>query len=272
MGAMFIQTPNGAERVGGGGGGVNVIASVGQTIVVKEVDANGKPTKWEAADYQPRTHWTEMGELLPETTITFIDGALEIPNSPRVIEEGKIYRITWNGEVYECVAERIVGPDVDITLIGNKLMVEGEDTGEPFSIVRENNFGLLVIVSLDDTATSAIVKVEGEVAMPIPVQYVTNALPYYVNVTGVGTTEHPYVCHDTEADLYAAYSSGREMLIKLQVYEDENGAKQFYIFRLDSYIEGKGKRIYSFAYYGIKAYIEITTQNGEVTAAKGSNN
>jgi hypothetical protein len=32
-------------------GGVDVTAEVGQTIVVKEVDENGKPTKWKAVDY-----------------------------------------------------------------------------------------------------------------------------------------------------------------------------------------------------------------------------
>lgn len=42
-------------------GGVNVTAEVGQTIVVEEVDGSGKPTKWRAADYQPRTHWSEEG-------------------------------------------------------------------------------------------------------------------------------------------------------------------------------------------------------------------
>lgn len=32
---------------------IDVTAQVGQTIIVKEVDANGKPTKWESADYPP---------------------------------------------------------------------------------------------------------------------------------------------------------------------------------------------------------------------------
>lgn len=34
-----------------GGADIDVTAAVGQTIIVKEVDANGKPTKWEGADY-----------------------------------------------------------------------------------------------------------------------------------------------------------------------------------------------------------------------------
>lgn len=48
---------------GGGGADIDVTAEVGQTIIVKEVDADGKPTKWESADYQPRTHWSEEGKV-----------------------------------------------------------------------------------------------------------------------------------------------------------------------------------------------------------------
>ena len=44
-----------------GGASIDVTAEVGQTIIVKEVDINNKPTKWEATDYQPRTHWKEQG-------------------------------------------------------------------------------------------------------------------------------------------------------------------------------------------------------------------
>lgn len=43
-------------------------ATVGQTIVVKEVDDEGKPTEWEAADYQPRTHY--MKPLYPDCFIS----------------------------------------------------------------------------------------------------------------------------------------------------------------------------------------------------------
>ena len=48
---------------GGGGTSIDVTAEVGQTIVVEEVDGSGKPTKWRAAEYQPRTHWSEDGKV-----------------------------------------------------------------------------------------------------------------------------------------------------------------------------------------------------------------
>lgn len=40
-----------ARKNAGGGASIDVTAQVGQTIVVKEVDANGKPTEWEAVDF-----------------------------------------------------------------------------------------------------------------------------------------------------------------------------------------------------------------------------
>ena len=89
---------------GGGTGGtsIDVTAEVGQTIVVKEIDANGKPTKWESADYQPRTHWTEEAVILPETTIE-IDPDAGMGLVPDFTAEGgKTYTITYNGVEYAC--------------------------------------------------------------------------------------------------------------------------------------------------------------------------
>lgn len=63
---MFLDAIAKRETGGGSGSGgasIDVTAQVGQTIMVKEVDSNGKPTKWEAVDYQPRTHWSEEGKV-----------------------------------------------------------------------------------------------------------------------------------------------------------------------------------------------------------------
>lgn len=64
--------------------GIAVVAKPGQLIIVKEVDENGNPTKWEAVD---RTHWVEGGgmtEILPETKLT----------APYPEEEPGIFTIT----------------------------------------------------------------------------------------------------------------------------------------------------------------------------------
>ena len=62
-----IKGGNGGSGGTGGGASIDVTAKVGQTIVVKEVDANGKPTAWESAEYQPRTHWEETTTIKGDT-------------------------------------------------------------------------------------------------------------------------------------------------------------------------------------------------------------
>ena len=70
--ALLAKAFGGGSGGSGGGTSIDVTAEVGQTIVVKEVDENGKPAKWESAEYQPRTHWSEdvIGDLVPHTEFT----------------------------------------------------------------------------------------------------------------------------------------------------------------------------------------------------------
>lgn len=87
----------------GGGTSIDVTAEVGQTIIVKEVDANGKPTKWESADYQPRTHYEEG------SNVTLFDGSCYVRNTRTIVElepafilvSGKKYTVTLDGVIYE---------------------------------------------------------------------------------------------------------------------------------------------------------------------------
>lgn len=65
-----LQTEIDEIKAGGGGGtdiSLGVTATVGQTIKVKAVDTNGKPTAWEAVDMA--TGETEVWETLAETTL-----------------------------------------------------------------------------------------------------------------------------------------------------------------------------------------------------------
>ena len=65
---------------GGSGGGIEVTgASVGQTIVVKAVDDNGKPTEWETADL-PQGGGGEWYDLMEYQTITEDISVLEFDN------------------------------------------------------------------------------------------------------------------------------------------------------------------------------------------------
>ena len=192
-----------AKGNGPSGSGVDVTASVGQTIVVEEVDANGKPTKWKAAEYQPRTHWRENAVLF--------DGVAEFDSNGEfifwptaAITVGETYKVTWNGVEYSCKAFDADG----FTALGN---MTGE-TDEPFSIVYVDTLG--GVATSADGSTTATMTIEGLIYVPIPAQYLTNAGPYYITVTDEGTPDYPYVCKDTVASVVEAYSAGRQLVVK----------------------------------------------------------
>ena len=195
---------------------IDVTAQVGQTIIVKEVDANGKPTKWESADYQPRTHWTEFGEILPETTIQLNDGQLEIPNSPYVINDGERYRVTWNGEVFECEAKSNNFDGTPLVYIGNASILGLDDTGEPFTIAYVSAITTTMIVSADSSTATITIKVEGEIVTPIPTKYLGNAFPYYIECTEeVVEGKVNYICTETRKNVEPVLRSGRDIILKL---------------------------------------------------------
>lgn len=139
------------KKLGGGGGGtgsadIDVTAEVGQTIIVKEVDENGKPTKWESADYQPRTHWTEegIGDIVP--LITYIPvyvenfGCTVYPVNPFKLIEGRTYTVIFDGVEYSCEAKTFdMGDGMSGIAIGNTVFSGGANTGEPFAVGEVNS-------------------------------------------------------------------------------------------------------------------------------------
>lgn len=162
------------EIEAGGGADIDVVAAVGQTIRVTEVDADGKPTKWESADYQPRTHWSEPVEVLPETTFE-VDadiGAALLPDM--AISADDNLTVKYNGTEYKCTCADM--GDGMLAFGNYGVMVDPEnpvDTGEPFAAVKtDSGDGTLVwaCVSLDGSATFTL-SIEGEVATKIPTKY-----------------------------------------------------------------------------------------------------
>ena len=80
---------------GGNGGGIEVTgASVGQTIVVKAVDDNGKPTEWETRDFPDSSQNVEL-----DTTLTLKDGVLSVNTVNQIIRDEP--RPVTSGAVYE---------------------------------------------------------------------------------------------------------------------------------------------------------------------------
>ena len=145
-------------------------AEVGQTIVVKAVDENGRPVEWEAVgfpkceqvqvdlnqndetapDYvKGRTHWVEEVRVqhvcVPETA-THIDNleksAYFYESDVECIEAGKTYTVRLNGNDYERVG-RVV--NVNEIWLGDN---------DPFTIVWHNKRYYLAAVEAGDYTVS----------------------------------------------------------------------------------------------------------------------
>lgn len=200
-------------------GGIDVTATVGQTIVVTEVDANGKPTKWEAADYQPRTHWSEVTEILPETAGVYSEdaGGFTIPFVE--LTDGAEYKMVYNGVEYVsgCMDARQDG--VGEILFGNiPRMLGTGDNGCPFmgAMVIDGEAGMGgVVIPLDDaeTVTLSITEIK---YTPIHAMYLSNVRPYctevIVDVDPSGGEE--FFSLDSVEKLENAYNLDRQIVIK----------------------------------------------------------
>lgn len=146
-------------------------ASVGQTIVVKSVDENGKPTEWESADYQPRTHWEEY-----ETLVLFSQHENEygaVQTSFRFVE-GETYDVLYNGVIYPCTAF-VSGT---VVLVGNIGLMGGNDTGEPFVLYNAERENAIALKVSDISDGFPSVSVVAKVAHTIPPKYLPKGIGY----------------------------------------------------------------------------------------------
>ena len=163
-------------------------AAVSQTIVVKAVNENSKPTEWETVDFpeQVQSDWEQNDDscadfvknrpfyekidsvtLMPETQFSNLThiynpevSIASDVNGEYIVDftEGKIFKddpvkVTFNGTVYECVKKN--------QYIGNQsfMSYDGvEDTGEPFL------FWLGAIPSFHTKSTDCVVKVEADIS------------------------------------------------------------------------------------------------------------
>ena len=157
-------------------GGVDVSgAQVGQAIVVKAVDENGKPTEWEAADIPSgvQPDWNQNDDtqqdyvktrpfytgapaetvLVEESTVSFsYDRGLYMANFLSTFEAtvGETYKVSWDGAVYECTSASVGG----MPAIGNLAILNGggSDTGEPFVMGIQNGVKIMILTA--DTSAS----------------------------------------------------------------------------------------------------------------------
>ena len=205
---------------GGGGTSIDVTAQVGQTIVVKEVDANGKPTAWESADYQPRTHWSEVVTILPETTVeTPFDegigaGVSVLPDMD--IVGGETYHIMYNGVEYVCYCSDV---GEGILALGN---FEGK-TNEPFMIIREiGDIGYVWYVGTLDGSTSVTMSIIEEAVTQISEKYIPkNYFEISVTDNDKNNSGAYNLTYDT-TELANAITQGKQIFINVN-YSDSVG-------------------------------------------------
>lgn len=166
-----------AALVPGGGGGsasIDVTATVGQTIIVKEVDSNGKPTKWESADYQPRTHWSEKGKVqvsaLPFGVSTFNSSYGAFTFMVYLNEYAKSEPITAVASIEYDGVEYTDLPSFSyngINFFGNLYFLNAmvgtsfENTGEPFILASTVGGTMMMTTDTENTRHSVQIYIEG---------------------------------------------------------------------------------------------------------------
>lgn len=150
-------------------------ATVGQTLVVKAVDENGKPTEWECVDAGVSS-WnglTDKPFYEESSEVTILDNVVidcsslphyEIADFPYEFTEGNTYTVTVNGTEYSCVAYALTAPDGSTTqVIGNATLVDMTGgNNEPFFFDVLENY-LYAAFSATGTYTVTITTIANNV-------------------------------------------------------------------------------------------------------------
>ena len=119
-------------------------------------------------------------ELVPIQDYEFIvheDGVGVRFDYQAPFEVGKTYTIEWDGTTYNCVSQAVDADGATAIAIGNGLLIDGTDTGEPFVIMYLSIGEVLVfgVVSIYDTEATThhfgIVE-NGEVVHKLDSKYV----------------------------------------------------------------------------------------------------
>lgn len=211
---------------------IDVVAEIGQTIVVKAVDANGKPTAWEAADHQTRTHWTEDVQILPETTGTVDPEIGGWITSYIPLADGAEYVVRYNGEEYLC---QCVSPEPGGFMLGNvELALETGDNGIPFFLISySTNEETLAAVIPIDGSISFTISITEQKSTAIPMAYVSNAFPYYLDVElETVDGELTYNTQDTAMKVKEMLTKGRALIMRVTQQEEGSEYKYLYYYHL----------------------------------------
>ena len=229
-------------------------AKVGQVIAVKAVDADGKPTEWEAVDMASgggASSWNDIKDkpfgdvetVLFDGDIAFDggEGAIIVSAVPHV---GSYVNVNWDGVEYVCQASDFNGA----SFIGNGAIIGLDPTDEPFAFMFVST-EMVFAVCLEEK-TSANVKLSGSSVNKLDTKYVNAATVFYVNLddktdvylyTDIGLTTKA-----TAGNLKTAIKSTAIILSWMDIY--------FYAVN-SVLISGS---------FGQAVYTETTNMNGDI--------
>ena len=162
----------------------------------------------------------EASVLIEEQTITF-DGGEGATTAASVPAIGDAVTVEWDGVEYSCQAVDFNGA----SLVGNGVVVGGEDTGEPFAVMFVSTAQVFV-VSVDTEKTSATVKVSGTTTVKISPKYFSAVTTFYADSSPVND---PYIYVDyalttkaTAGEVAAAMKTGLVLLYCDGVHRNTN--------------------------------------------------
>ena len=191
------------ESVSETGAQINVIAEVCQTIRIKAVDENGKPTEWEAVNYQEKICGQKIVDLFSETALERIeeDGeTLFYCDRGSQLTSYETYTVNWNGALYSCAAIPLGG----LWLLGNTVIVEGEDNGMPFTIGVTPFETIAIPLESIETATLSIT---GPAVQHLDDRYLPILVVKSASETLPGTANY------TSTEVHDAAASGKPVFL-----------------------------------------------------------
>ena len=230
----FSLDENGVLSVSGGGGG--------------GVQPDWNQNDSTAADYiKNRPFYTgDPSEtvLVEESTVQFAEtsglymGQIQSNFEATV---GEVYKVSWDGTVYECTCVDFNGPSMgNLSIVGS-----GSDTGEPFFMTVIN--GAKIQIGTNETSASHTISISGLVSEVVKIdeKYLPTGddSPYELKEVG---TKKVYVAEfyvesssDTAEKLYnqvnTAYSNGYYVLLYYYAYNAGNNPR---IYNLSNSYQG----------------------------------
>ena len=127
---------------------------------------------------------------------------LEVPS---LLAVGNIYKVSWDGSVYECTC--VSSPD-NMKLIGNlSIMANMADTGEPFVIVDSDEGVSVGTLDTSPTHTISISQEVGAEVVKIDQKYLPKP-PVITHDTSAGT----YSSELTAEELYEVLTNGKQVV------------------------------------------------------------